>query len=227
MASSFILGACESEAPAEPGSPVVVPAPADIATENVTLSEPGKTTIVFLGDSLTAGFGLSTTDALPEQLEALFHAEGREDLVFINAGVSGDTTGGGLARYDWSVASADPDLLIVALGANDFFGGVDPANVKANLAAIIERAQADDLPIILASVEAGEIAEIDEFVAAYTGIYPELAEAYNVPLYTDVLSGVRGNANLVQQDGLHPTKEGVAVMAERMSEFLWAHLPED
>lgn len=183
-------------------------------------------TIVMLGDSLTAGFGLATREALPEQVALILERDGYAVNV-VNAGVSGDTTAGGLARYDWSVASANPDLLIVALGANDFLGGIPAATARANLAAILARAQSDGTPVILASVEAGEIAQNDARIRAYAVIYAELAAEYDVPLFVDILSGVRGKPSLVQLDGLHPTREGVKVMAARMGKFIVPYLPAD
>lgn len=186
----------------------------------------GAFTIVVLGDSLTAGFGLAREDALPEQMGALFAASGRDNVTMVNAGVSGDTTAGGLARYDWSVASANPDLLIVALGANDFLGGVAATDARGNLAQIIERAQAGNVSVILANVEAGDIATRDPRIAAYAAIYPDLAETYDVPLFKGILGGVRGQTGLIQSDGLHPTRQGVAIMAERLAGFVAAYLPE-
>ena len=104
--------------------------------------------IVMLGDSLTAGFGLPEDDAPPALIEERLRGQGL-NVDVINAGVSGDTTAGGLARYDWSVASAKPDLLVIALGANDYLGGVTPARARQNLNAIIGRAQEAALPIAL------------------------------------------------------------------------------
>lgn len=182
-------------------------------------------TIVMLGDSLTAGFGLATEEALPEQVALLLERNGYEVNV-VNAGVSGDTTAGGLARYDWSVASVKPDVLVLALGANDFLGGVPVATARTNLAAILERAKADDVHVVLAGVSAESVLENDERIRAYKVIYEELAGEYGVPLFEDILGGVRGNPNLVQLDGLHPTREGVKVMAARMAKFIGAYLPE-
>lgn len=227
MASTMLLTACgrTEDKPEAPPS-------ATAATVETVSSLPAERIdadafkIVMLGDSLTAGFGLPREDALPEQMDALFAEAGRENIVMINAGVSGDTTAGGLSRYDWSVKSADPDMLIVALGANDFLGGAPASLARDNLAAIIERAQEDNLPVILASVEAGAIADRDPRIAAYAAIYPELAETYGVPLYQGILTGVRGRPELVQKDGLHPTREGVAIAAARMVDFIETHLPE-
>lgn len=196
--------------------------------ETATVSAPIEETftIVMLGDSLTAGYGLAADEALPEQLGLLLASNGYEVDV-INAGVSGDTTAGAWARYDWSVASANPDLLIVALGANDFLNGLPAATARENLSSILTRAREDGLSVILAGVGAGDVAEEDPRTGEYAAIYPELAEEYDVPLFEDLLRGVRGNLSYVQLDGLHPTREGVKVMAARMAKFVGAFLPEE
>jgi len=225
----MMLGACGGQAD-EPAKTV------QAATESTPAIRPSSApdapsvaedifTIVMLGDSLTAGFGLATEEALPEQLALLLERNGF-DVKVVNAGVSGDTTAGGLARYDWSVASAEPDLLIVALGANDFLGGTPAATARANLGAILQRAKADGLEVVLAGVSAEDISENDERIRAYKVIYEELAAEYETPLFGDILGGVRGNPNLVQLDGLHPTRDGVKVMAARMGKFIGVFLPE-
>ncbi len=175
--------------------------------------------IVMLGDSLTAGLGLNDNDAPPAQIEKRLNAGGVAVRV-INAGVSGDTTANGLARFDWSVTSANPDLLVVALGANDYFGGVEPARAKENLAAIIERAKALGVPVALVGVKARSSAAADARGAEYSAIYPELAAAHNTPLYPAMLKGVRGVPGFLQADGLHPTAEGAAIIADNLTGFL-------
>ena len=137
---------------------------APLSTDPETVSDTRK--IVMLGDSLTAGFGLPPSDALPDQLERLLIAQDYA-VEFVNAGVSGDTSAGGLARYDWSVASVNPDILVVALGANDYLSGLDPDQTRANLTAIIERAQAADIPILLVSLSARSSEASDPRAAAF------------------------------------------------------------
>lgn len=217
---TMVLAACggEVEAPVPAAETVAAPAATEVVVDD-------RFTIVMLGDSLTAGFGLATKYALPEQMADIFKRNGF-DIKVINAGVSGDTTAAGLARYDWSVGSADADLLVVALGANDFLNGSSPVTARRNLAEIIERAKSDGLQVILAGVEAGAIAGRDVEIGEYAAIYPELAAAYDVPLFDDILGGVRGNPDLLQLDGLHPTRRGARVMAERMAKFVGAYLPE-
>ena len=175
--------------------------------------------IVFLGDSLTAGFGLGPEFALPEQIGVRLEAAGVAANI-VNAGVSGDTTGGGLARYDWSVASADPDLVFVALGANDYLGGGAPKQAKENLRAILTRIKADGAQAVLASVEARSTGIDDPRAEAFSRIYPELAAEFAVPHFIGLLSKVRGRTDLLLQDGLHPTAEGVGLMADDVAAFL-------
>ena len=219
----MLLAACgDRSVPVEPSEP------SSAADASIPIAAPAEAedafTIVMLGDSLTAGFGLSTADAFPEQMLTMLENRGYE-LDLVNAGVSGDTTGGGLARYDWSVKSADPDLLIVALGANDFLGGGTAEAARENLADIIELAQADGIEVILAGIDTGNLAEDDPRIAEFATIYPDLSETYNVPHYPDILAGIRGLTQLLQLDGLHPTREGARVMAESLADFLEPHLP--
>ena len=227
----LLVGCGSEQAPPAQTTPSGANEPAvsqQISAPEPSAAEPVKDaryTIVMLGDSLTAGFDLAARDALPEQLADLLSDNGF-DVNIINAGVSGDTTAGGLARYDWSVGSAKPDMLVVALGANDFFNRVPAATARKNLAGILERAQADGIKVILASVEAGGNPDEDPRIDEYSAIYPDLAAQYDVPLFEDILRGVSGDLSLVQLDGLHPTREGVKVMATRMAKFMGAYLPE-
>jgi len=175
--------------------------------------------VVFLGDSLTAGFNLSPEDALPEQVSRRLNEAGQAVNV-INAGVSGDTSANGLSRYDWSVKSVNPNFLIVALGANDYLQNVPPERVRANLSEILSKAQADNISVILIGLKIRSKAEAGSRDADYGTIYPELASQFDVPLYPALLEGVRNNPKLLQSDGLHPTAKGVEVMADGLSDFL-------
>ena len=175
--------------------------------------------IVFLGDSLTAGFGLASEAALPDQMQARLRDAGL-DVSIVNAGVSGDTTANGLARYAWSVGSLEPDTVIIALGVNDYLLGLSSDITRANLAALIEQAQADGTSVILAGLEPRFDAPEGSRDAAFAAIYPELAATYDVPLYPALMRGVRDNPDLLQGDGLHPTTAGVVVMADQMATFL-------
>jgi acyl-CoA thioesterase-1 len=177
-----------------------------------------------LGDSLTAGYQLPAGSALPAALQREFEGLG-VPARFVNAGVSGDTTADGLNRYDWSVEGSNADLLVVALGANDFLDDLPPETPKRNLAAILAKAKEDNLPTVLLGVAIpGETQ--DEREAAYAAIYPELSAEFGVPYFPNMLNAVAGKPGLLQQDGIHPTAEGVEAMAGDIAGFL-APLVED
>ena len=167
--------------------------------------------ILALGDSLTSGYGLPQGDGFTDQLQAALREEGY-DVVVLNAGVSGDTTAGGLARLDWSLAD-DPDLVIVELGSNDALRGIDPAVSRANLDAILAELQTRGIAALLAGMLAPRNLGTD-YVEAFDGMYGELAEAYDVPLYPFFLEGVAAEPELNQPDGIHPNASGVAVIVD-------------
>lgn len=170
-------------------------------------------TLVVLGDSLSAGYGLAPGESFPEQLEAALRAEGR-DATVVNAGVSGDTASDGLARLDWSVPR-DADAVIVELGANDALRGIDPSVPRKAIGEIVRRLVERGQPVLLAGMMAPRNLG-DHYAAAFDSIYPEVAEAENVPLYPFFLDGVAADPALNQPDGLHPTAEGVAIIVERI-----------
>ena len=162
--------------------------------------------LVALGDSLTAGYGLPPGQGFAETLQKALRAKGL-DVEVANAGVSGDTAADGLARYDWA-APPGTDAMIVELGANDMLRGLDPAAAKAALAAILTRARAAHIAVLLTGMRAAPNLGPD-YQARFDAIYPELANQFGVALYPFFLEGVAGDAKLNQQDGLHPTKAGV------------------
>jgi acyl-CoA thioesterase-1 len=170
--------------------------------------------VLAFGDSLTAGLGLPADEAFPALLEARLHADGLAVRV-INAGVSGDTTAGGLARLDWALA-ARPDLVLLALGANDALRGTDPATVRANLDKMIGRIQATGAKVLLIGMLAPSNWGTD-YARNFDRIYPELAKAHDVPLYPFFLEGVAMDPHLNQPDGLHPNARGVAVIVDRIA----------
>ncbi len=176
-------------------------------------AEPQAPVIVALGDSLTAGLGLPQDQAFPAQLEAALKAHGIEAKI-VNAGVSGDTAGAGLARLGWALTD-DTSAVIIELGANDALQGLPPESTKAALAAIIEKVQAKGLPILLAGMEAPRNLGKD-YVEAFGAIYPDLAARYGLILYPFFLDGAALNADLMQRDGLHPNAKGVAVIVEKI-----------
>lgn len=169
--------------------------------------------IVALGDSLSAGFMLIPDDAFPNQLEAALRKRGH-DVRVINAGLSGDTAAGGLARLDWAVP-AEADIVIVELGANDALRGLDPAKTKAALDKIISRLRDRGMAVLLAGMEAPRNMGRD-YVRRFGAIYPALAKKHGVPRYPFFLEGVAGNPKLNLQDGLHPNAKGVGVIVERI-----------
>jgi acyl-CoA thioesterase-1 len=169
--------------------------------------------IVVLGDSLSAGLGLSASDALPAKLEKALKAKGL-DVTIENAGVSGDTASGGLGRLDWSVPEGT-DAVIVELGANDALRGSDPKVTRAALETIVKRLKARHIAVLLVGMLAPRNLGAD-YVKAFDPIYPELAAAYDVGLYPFILDGVAGDRALNQADGLHPTAAGVDVIVSRM-----------
>ena len=196
-----------SDRQADPVVPPAVAAPAAAATPPIVSATPR---IVCLGDSLTAGYGVSSEEAYPAQLAGRLRAAGL-DYEVVNAGVSGDTSAGGLRRLEWSMAG-DVQLLIVALGANDGLRGLPPKDLRANLARIIEAAQARHVRVVLAGMEAPP-----NFGATYTrdfrAVYLDLAKAYDVTLIPFFLDGVAGVPALNQADGIHPTAEGHRIVA--------------
>jgi acyl-CoA thioesterase-1 len=169
--------------------------------------------VVAFGDSLTAGYGLADTDAFPAKLEAALRARGH-DVRIANAGVSGDTASGGLARLDWSVPNG-VDAVIVELGANDALRAIDPAVTRKSLDAIIRRLKERRIEVLLAGMQAPRNLGAD-YVAAFDRIYPDLAGTHDVLLYPFFLDGVATVAKLNQRDGLHPTVAGIDVIVARI-----------
>jgi len=171
-------------------------------------------TIVVLGDSLAAGFGLRDEgEAFPARLEAALMARGRAVRV-INAGVSGDTTAGGRSRLDWALADR-PDLVIVELGGNDGLRGIDPAVTLANLDDVLARLKAQGVRALLA----GMLAPPNlgrAYGDAFNAVFPRLAERHGVAFYPFFLDGVAAERALNQPDGIHPNPAGVAVIVARI-----------
>ena len=173
-------------------------------------------TVAALGDSLTAGYGLMPDDGLVAQLEDWLTAEGA-DVDIINAGVSGDTTAGGLSRVDWTL-TPEVDAMIVTLGGNDYLRGIDPAVSRANLDGILAAGQAAGVDMLLVGLKVGGNYG-PEYKQAFEAMYTDLAEQYDVPLYPDFLSALRAQgdaagsvARWMQADGIHPNREGVALI---------------
>ena len=175
----------------------------------LTLAAASPMTILVLGDSLTAGYGLAESEAFPAQLETALVTTGYAVRV-INAGISGDTSAGGAARLEWSLADS-PDLVILALGANDALRGLSPDQTRTNLAAIIERLKQRQISVLLAGMLAPRNMG-ENYYNSFDKIYPELAQEFRVPLYPFFLEGVAAQPELNLTDGIHPNAAGVKVM---------------
>jgi acyl-CoA thioesterase-1 len=162
--------------------------------------------MVVLGDSLSAGLGLLASAAFPVRLQKALKAKGI-DVDMINAGVSGDTASGGRDRLDWSVPEGT-EAVILELGANDALRGIDPKVTRAALSDILTRLKARKIAVLLCGMVAPPNYGAD-YSAQFNAIYPDLAKAFQVPLYPFFLEGVAADAKLNQADGLHPTAEGI------------------
>ncbi len=169
--------------------------------------------ILALGDSLTAGYGLPADDAFPARLEAALRERGH-DVRIVNAGVSGDTSAGGKARIAWSLGGAPrPGAAIVALGSNDGLRGIEPGEMRANLAAILDALRAEGIPVLLAGMLAPRNLG-PEYAAEFDAVFPDLAQEYDALLYPFLLEGVALDPARNQADGIHPNARGVARMVE-------------
>ena len=213
MAAALLVAAC-GEAPREP----------EIVRSSGAPSAPGRedpagaaARVVVLGDSLAAGFGLPEEEAFPARLERLLIERGRPVEV-INAGVSGDTSAGGLARLDW-VLGREPDLLLVALGANDGLRGLSPEMTEANLRRIVEGARARGVRVLLAGMRLPPSLGPD-YVERFEAVYPRLAAELGVPLVPFLLEGVGGRPELNLADGIHPNPRGHRAIAETVLPYL-------
>ncbi|ACM38025.1 esterase [Allorhizobium ampelinum S4] len=201
--------------PAEQSMPDQPPAdqsmPED-ATGDTPVAE-AQVQLIGLGDSLMAGYQLQGDEALTSQLEKALHDKGM-NVSIGNAGVSGDTTEGGLARVDWSVPDGTQGV-ILELGANDALRGIAPEESEKNLAAIIEKLQARKIGVLLVGMIAPPNMGAD-YAKRFNPIYQRLAEKYKIPLYPFILEGVVTDATLKLGDGMHPNAKGVGVMVEHM-----------
>lgn len=189
-----------------------------VSVANPAAADPVR--VVALGDSLTQGYGLPPEEGFVPQLQGWLDAQGL-DAIVINAGVSGDTTAGGLNRLDWTLADA-PDAMIVALGGNDLLRGLDPASSRANLDAILQQVTAQDIPVLLVGMPApGNYGP--DFKRDFEAMYPELALEYGVRHYPNFLQPMTEKqeagmafTDLMQGDHIHPNAAGVALIVEAM-----------
>jgi len=193
----LLAAGCSQEPTTEPPSPVAkAPAPAY------------EGTIVAVGDSLTAGLGVDEKMAYPAQLERRLKADGY-DFRVVNAGVSGETSSGALARIDWVIDSLQPDIVILETGANDGLRGLDPDLLLSNLDRLVDRLKSRHIQVILAGMQM--LPNLGpEYIQAFADIYPRIAAKHGVPLIPFFLKGVAGQPELNQDDRIHPTAEGYA-----------------
>jgi len=173
----------------------------------------GPAVVTLLGDSITAGFGLPTAAALPVQLERELRGLGVTARVR-SAGITGDTTAGGLRRVDRSVA-ADTDLCVVALGGNDLLNLVEPTRVRANLEGIVRRLKAKQVKVVLAGLQAP--AELGAYARSFNAVFPAVARTQSVPLHASLLAGVALDRRYNQSDLIHPNAAGVRIIARRLA----------
>jgi acyl-CoA thioesterase-1 len=170
--------------------------------------------VTILGDSITAGLGLPARAALPNQLHLALERLGVPNIVR-GAGVSGDTSAGGLARMDFSV-QPDTSVVVVALGGNDLLQGIDPRTTRANLNRIIVRLKQRHMGVVLTGLRAPP--ELGRgYARDFDAVFSGLAKAHGVPLYPDLLAGVGRNRTLNQSDGIHPNAQGVAIIAQGLA----------
>ncbi len=169
--------------------------------------------IVAYGDSLTAGYGVSPSDAFPAQLERALRARGH-NVVILNSGVSGDTVSAGLERFDWAIPD-DASAVIVEFGANDGLRGMNPQQTKATLDLLLAQLKARKLPVLLTGMRAPKNWG-DAYAADFDAMFPALAQKYGALLYPFFLDGVILNPALNQSDGIHPTGKGVAMIVDRI-----------
>jgi acyl-CoA thioesterase-1 len=219
-----VLAACSGERAQRDPAPAAAPSAStarsgDVAATAATPREEkprggatDRPRIIFLGDSLTAGLGLDVAHAFPSVIQDRLVREGHHFEV-VNAGVSGDTSAGGLRRLEWAMTEGHPQILVVALGGNDGLRGLPPEQLEANLAAIVERAQKRGLRVILAGMEAPPNFGAD-YTARFRAVYPTLAKRYDVPLIPFLLEGVAGNPAFNQADGIHPNQRGAQLVAD-------------
>ncbi len=201
------------EPPPASTSKAVVASPAASAPVPAT----SRPRVVVLGDSITAGLGLPLASAYPSLLQQKIDADGL-NYEIVNAGVSGDTSAGGLSRLDWAL-DGDVRVLIVALGGNDGLRALPPSELRQNLSEIIEKAQGRHIAVVLAGMEAPRNFGRD-YDVTFHQVYPDLARKYKVAFVPFLLQDVAGIEKLNQRDGIHPTAEGARIVADHV----WAVL---
>jgi acyl-CoA thioesterase-1 len=199
-----LVAACSETAP-----------PAAPAADTEPIGRSGV--IVAMGDSLTEGYGLEADRTYPAQLQNRLREDGF-DYEVVNAGVSGETSSGALSRLDW-VLTLEPDIVILATGGNDGLRGIDPAVTRKNVDAIVTRLEAEDVTVVLAGMKMFRNLG-RQFVDAFDGLYPDIAESHGVVFVPFLLEGVATRASLNQADGIHPNAQGYARIVDTLYPFV-------
>ena len=210
VASAFFLtgcGAYSAERIDVDSKPLVLPKNVD-----------AKPKIVAFGDSLTAGFGLEENESYPYLLQQKLNADGYNYEV-VNAGVSGDTSRGGLERVDWTLQGDNVQILILALGANDMLRGLPPAKMKENLDKIIQKAKAKNIKVLLCGMLAPPTMGMS-YTRDFTNAFPDLAEKHKVAFMPFILEKIALQRDLNQADGIHPNAGGTRIMTENIYKVL-------
>jgi acyl-CoA thioesterase I len=206
--------ACQKSSAPDQSSAGMAPSTSSFAPAKNSKKSDGRPKIVAFGDSLTAGFGLHEDQSFPTLLQSKLDQKGYRFHV-VNAGMSGDTSAGGVGRIDWALEEGPVKFLILELGGNDGLRGLPVTDMKKNLTEIIERAQARGVTVILAGMEAppnlGE-----EYTGEFRQVYRDLAKKYKLTLIPFLLEGVAGNREMNQPDGIHPNVAGEKVMTENV-----------
>lgn len=221
VASPLALAACKKEAPAADAAPSA-PAPQAAAAT----PQGDELVILALGDSLFAGYGLEPGQSYPARLEAALKAKGIKARV-INAGVSGDTTGGGLQRTDFVLNGTPkkPVLAVISLGGNDMLRGLSPAETRKNLDAMLAKFKAAGVPVVLMGMLAAPNLGAD-YAQAFNTIYPALAKQYGAGLVPFFLQPLIGKPGLIQADRIHPTLAGIDLLVASTVDQVAGALPK-
>jgi acyl-CoA thioesterase-1 len=189
----------------------------------IVLPVQAGTTILALGDSLTAGYGLEAGHAMPDVLQSALRKDGK-DITIVNAGVSGDTAAQAAARLDWSL-TPDVKAIILELGANDALRGLPPEGADKALREIMDKAKAKNLPVLILGMKAPPNLGID-YQTKFDAVYPRLAADYGAALYPFYLEGVAADPTLNQADAMHPNDAGVAIIVQRLEPVVASFVSE-